>query len=73
MWVNPRRPAQSAVPNRGCMVSAASELRGGLVKRVCQNAKAQDFVLRISRFYSGASHRLRRVKMAIALHCGINL
>ncbi len=73
MWVDPRRPAQSAVPDRGQMVSAAGNGPGGLVKRVCRNAKAQDFVLRISRFHPNASQRLRLGKMAIALHCGINL
>jgi hypothetical protein len=55
------------------MVSAAGIGPGGLVKRVCRNAKAQDFVLRVSRLHRDAGQWLRRVKMAIALHCGINL
>jgi len=73
MWVDPQLAAQSAAPGREQMVSAASEMPGGLVKRVCRNAKAQDFVLRISRFHQDACLWQRLGKMALALHCGINL
>jgi len=55
------------------MVSAAGHVPCGLSKRVCRNAKAQDFVLRVSRFQPAACQRQLLTKMAIALHWGINL
>ena len=73
MWASPRRPAQCAVPNRRQIVSAAGNMPGGLVNCVCRKAKAQDFVLRISRFHPDACLWQRLVKMALALHWGINL
>lgn len=54
----------------GC---AAGHVPGGLAKRVCRKAKAQDFDLRASPVHRDAAHRLRLVKEALALHCGINL
>jgi len=73
MWVDPRLAAHSAAPNRGRIVSAAGIRPGGLVNCVCRKAKAQDFVLRISRFHPDACLWQRLVKMALALHWGINL
>jgi hypothetical protein len=54
-------------------VSAAGIGPGGLVNCVCRKAKAQEFVLRISRFRPDACLWQRLGKMALALHCGINL
>jgi hypothetical protein len=73
IWVDPPLAAQCAAPDEGLMGCAAGHVPGGLAKRVCRKAKAQDFDLRASPVHRDAAHRLRLVKEALALHCGINL